>query len=160
MGVSARGQQGGGGGLSCSQLPISRAGPPGVAKCPPQLPGPERLAWVLSGATGWCSGWGGTFLQGGSRRGGSGELRGLPVMGKAGPFSGGWAAATDSAGCWTVTWMLWGLVKAPRPATGPRGLHVDECGPRRIRHWISRPIHGGSVPRNSGWTGPLSGDPR
>lgn len=70
MGVSARGQRGGRGGLSCSQFPISRAGPPGVAKCPPQLPGPERLPWVLSGATGWCSGWWGESLPAGEGRGG------------------------------------------------------------------------------------------
>ena len=79
MGVSARGQRGrrrgrGRWGAVLQPTPHlggerggGRAEPPGVAKCPPQLPGPERLAWVLSGATGWCSGWGEPSC-GGSRR--------------------------------------------------------------------------------------------
>ena len=80
MGVSAGPARGSGegGGLPCSQTPISWAGPPGVVKVSPQLPGPEMLAWVLSGATGWSRGWGEPFCgqgdRGGVGRGGGGVV--------------------------------------------------------------------------------------
>ena len=123
MGVSA-GPAGGGGGLSCSQLPISRARPPGVAKCPPRLPGPGILAWVLSGATGWCRGWGQPpQAEGGGnrKRGAPGELRGWPAHGKSKALFWRLGRSHDLSGQWTVTRMPWGLPRAPLPSDGAEG---------------------------------------
>lgn len=46
------GRQGGGEGLSCSQLPISKAGTPGEAPAHRH----NNAGLGLSGATGWCRG--------------------------------------------------------------------------------------------------------
>ena len=39
-------------------------------------------------------------------------------MKKEGPFPGDWATATSLAGCWTATWTLQGVLKAPERSQG------------------------------------------
>lgn len=62
MGVSA-GRTGEGGAV-LRPTPRLKGQPTWSGQAPAPLPGPERLARVLSGATGWCTGLGGAFLAG------------------------------------------------------------------------------------------------
>lgn len=62
MGVSA-GRTGEGGAV-LRPTPCLKGQPTWSGQAPSPLPGPERLAQILSGATDWCTGLGGAFLAG------------------------------------------------------------------------------------------------
>lgn len=148
MGVSARGRRGEGG-LSCSQLLISRAEPPGEANCPPWLPGPERLAWVFSGGRLLYREGGGSLSGGTQSEGGSPEWKGWPVMKTEGPFPRDWA----------VTWMPQGLLEAPEWGWGRGACLVTKEAPLESGMDSEIPFLGTEFPRTGGGLGLYRGTP-
>lgn len=156
MGVSARGQRGEVGGCPAANSPSQG---PGHLEWPSARPGSQaQKRWPGSSVGQQAGAEGGGSLPGGEvEGGGSGELWGWPGHGKS------------RALCWRLgrshrfgRWLdALGTGESPLARRrGPGACGLMNAAHAGVRRWLSRPIHGGSVPRNSGWTGPLSGDPR